>query len=76
MKSRWDSKVALRLAAVLGADGAINLFRRRGDADAVDEVGGHNYFCSSQDITTGGQRRFIQTNCYHPIFTRLEWPPL
>jgi hypothetical protein len=43
MESRWDSKVALRLAAVLGGDGAINRFLRRGDADAMDEVGGHNY---------------------------------
>jgi hypothetical protein len=29
------------LDAFLGADGAINLFRWRGDADAMDEVGGH-----------------------------------
>jgi hypothetical protein len=26
------------------ADGAINLFRGRGDADAMDEVGGHKLF--------------------------------
>src|SRR5665647_425304 len=30
-----------RANAVLGGEGAINLFRRRGDADAMDEVGGH-----------------------------------
>ena len=30
-----------RADAFLGGDGAINLFRRRGDADAMDEVGGH-----------------------------------
>ena len=30
-----------RADAVLGGEGAINRFRRRGDADAMDEVGGH-----------------------------------
>ena len=35
-----------RADAFLGGDGAINLFRRSGDADAMDEVGGHDYFCS------------------------------
>jgi hypothetical protein len=29
------------------ASGAINLFRRRSDADAMDEVGGHDYFFNS-----------------------------
>jgi hypothetical protein len=29
--------------AVLGSEGAINRFRRRGDADAVDERGGHDF---------------------------------
>ena len=29
--------------AFLGGEGAINRFRRRGDADAMDEVGGHNF---------------------------------
>ena len=33
-----------RADAVLGGDGAINLFRRGGDADAVGEVGGHDLF--------------------------------
>ena len=28
-------------------DGAINLFRRRGDADAMDEVDGHELFFNS-----------------------------
>jgi len=27
-----------------GGEGAINLFRRRGDADAMDEGGGHDFF--------------------------------
>ncbi len=31
----------------VSVDGAINLFRRRGDADAMDEVGGHDYFSDS-----------------------------
>ena len=31
----------LGLDAFLGADGAINLFCRRGDADEMDVVGGH-----------------------------------
>lgn len=31
-----------RADAFLGGDGAIKLFRRRGDADAMDEVGGHD----------------------------------
>ena len=30
--------------AFLGGEGAINLFRRGGDADAMDEVGGHDLF--------------------------------
>jgi hypothetical protein len=30
--------------AVLGGEGAINRFCRRGDADAMDEVGGHEFF--------------------------------
>ena len=30
--------------AFLGGDGAINRFRRSSDADAMDKVGGHNYF--------------------------------
>ena len=30
-----------RADAFLGGEGAINLFRRRGDADAMDERGGH-----------------------------------
>ena len=33
-----------RADAVLGGEGAINRFRRRGDADAMDEVGGHKLF--------------------------------
>jgi len=31
------------LDAFLGGESAINLFRRRGDADAMDEVGGHDF---------------------------------
>ena len=31
-----------RADAFLGGDGAINRFRRRGDADEMDEVGGHD----------------------------------
>lgn len=34
-----------RADAVLGGEGAINRFRRRGDAEAMDEVGGHK-FCN------------------------------
>ena len=30
--------------AALGGEGAINLFRWGGDADAMDEVGGHDDF--------------------------------
>ena len=36
-----------RADAFLGGEGAINLFRRRGDADAMDERGGHNLFNSN-----------------------------
>src|SRR5712671_1421591 len=32
-----------RADAVLGGEGAINHFRRRGDADVMEEVGGHDY---------------------------------
>ena len=44
MQPRWDSKVAPRADAVLGGDGAINRVRGCGDADAMDEVGGHDHF--------------------------------
>jgi len=37
-----------RADAFLGGDGAINRFRRCGDADEMDEVGGHNYFMKYQ----------------------------
>jgi hypothetical protein len=30
-----------------GGEGVINLFHRRGDADAMDERGGHDYFLSA-----------------------------
>jgi hypothetical protein len=33
-----------RADAFLGGDGAINRFRRRTNADEMDEVGGHDYF--------------------------------
>ena len=41
-----------RLDAFLGGEGAINLFRGRGDADAMDEVGGHDLFktCNQQSF--------------------------
>jgi hypothetical protein len=34
----------MRLARIFQADGVINRFRRGGDADAMDEVGRHDYF--------------------------------
>jgi hypothetical protein len=37
-------KTMIRYPMVLGGDGLINRFRRRRDADAMDEVGGHNCF--------------------------------
>lgn len=39
-----------RANAFLGGDGAINLFRRRGNADAMDEVGGHKLFKASTTV--------------------------
>jgi len=36
-----------------GGDGAINLFRRRGDADEMDEVGGHDYVLDVDFSDTG-----------------------
>ena len=43
-----------RADAFLGGEGAINLFRRRGDADAMDEVGGHDYSLNAfyEDVTS------------------------
>ena len=35
---------AVQADAVLGGEGAINRFRRRGDANEMDEVGGHGFF--------------------------------
>ena len=42
-----------RADAFLGGEGAINRFRRRGDAEAMDEVGGHDYFnCFYKDTAS------------------------
>lgn len=58
---RWRAYGAWRpprADAVLGGEGAINRFRRRGDADAMDEVGGHDYFTVC-----------VLDNREHPIFS-------
>jgi hypothetical protein len=42
----WRFGRPLGLDAVLADESAINRFRGYGDADAMDEVGGHNYSIS------------------------------
>ena len=41
------------------ADGGINRFRRRGDADAIDERGGHDFFQPQieRKLNADGKRR-------------------
>lgn len=41
-----------RADALGGGDGAINRFRRRGDADATDEVGGHDFSTTDEHRQT------------------------
>jgi hypothetical protein len=52
MRTRAGSSMATG-DAVLGGEGAINRFRRRGDTDAMDEAGG-NYCFSGISIRVGG----------------------
>src|SRR2546425_372478 len=53
--------------AFFGGDGAINLFSRRGDANAMDEVCGHNDLSSSSTAWVGKS---------YKDFARRGWPKL
>ena len=53
-----------RADAFLGGEGAINRFRRRVDADAMDEVGGHNLTRRGfRNIKSGCSRMFRNRTC-------------
>ena len=58
-----------RLDAFLSGDGAINPFRRSGDADAMDEVGGHVFFRNKQ--TNSSFRLIRQDQSLPNLFVNL-----